>query len=40
MANAELTEREKGIAQTLIETLVVLGCSLIRERGEEAEKGF
>ena len=41
MANAELTEREKGIAQTLIETLVVLGCSLIRERGEKtARKAF
>jgi hypothetical protein len=38
MANAELTEREKGIAETLIETLVVLGCSLIRERGEEAAR--
>ncbi len=38
---AELTEREKAIAETLRETLVVLGCSLIREAGEEtARKAF
>ncbi len=41
MVNAELTEKEKGIAATLRETLVVLGCSLIREKGEEvARKAF
>ena len=35
---AELTESEKAIAETLRETLVVLGCSLIREAGEEAAR--
>ena len=36
MADVGLTEREKGIAETLRETLVVLGCSLIRAAGEES----
>jgi len=35
---AELTESEKAIAETLRESLVVLGCSLIREAGEEAAR--
>jgi len=38
MAAVELTEGEKAIAETLRETLVVLGCSLIKEGGEEAAK--
>lgn len=38
MANMELTEGEKAIAETLRETLVVLGCSLIKERGEKAAR--
>ena len=38
MANTELTEGEKAIAETLRETLVVLGCSLIKEGGEEAAR--
>lgn len=36
MANAELTEKEKTIAEVLRETLVVLGCSLVKKGGEEA----
>ena len=35
MSNGELTEKEKSIAETLRESMVVLGCSLIREAGEE-----
>lgn len=35
MTSGDLNDREKGIALTLRETLVVLGCSLIREVGEE-----
>jgi len=34
--DSDLTEKEKAIGQTLRETLVVLGCTLIREAGEEA----
>jgi len=30
----ELSEREKGIAEVLRETLVVLGCSLIQGAGQ------
>ena len=36
MAGTELTEREKAAIETSRETVVVLGCSLIREAGEEA----
>ena len=38
MADVEFTEQEKILAGTLIETLVVLGCSLIKGAGEEAAK--
>jgi len=41
MFKPELTDREKGVAEVLRESLVVLGCSLIKEAGEEiARKAF
>ena len=41
MFKPELSDREKGVAEVLRESLVVLGCSLIKEAGEEvARKAF